>query len=57
MFVKKIEDKHAKDKKYCKVRDHAYYTSEHRGAEHSIYNLKYSVPKEIPISSYHKKVS
>ena len=40
MFVKKIEDKHAKDKKYCKVSNHAYYTSEHRGAEHSIYNLK-----------------
>ena len=38
-----------KDKKYCKVRDHCHYTGEYRGAAHSIYNLKYSVPKSIPI--------
>ena len=34
-----------KDKKYCKVRDHCHY----RGAAHSICNLKYSVPKKVPI--------
>ena len=39
-----------KDKKYQKVRDHCHYTGEHRGAVHSICNLKYSVPKEIPIA-------
>ena len=39
----------AKDKKYCKARDHCHYTGEYRGAAHSIYNLKYIVPKEIPI--------
>ena len=44
-----FEDKHAKDKKYCKVRDHFHYTSEYRGAAHNICNLKYSVPKEITI--------
>ena len=38
-----------KDKKYCKVRDHCHYTVEYRGAAHSICNLKYSVPKKIPI--------
>ena len=45
----KFEDKHVKDKKYCKVRDHFHYTCEHRGAAHNICNLKYNVPKEIPI--------
>ena len=38
-----------KDKKYCKVRDHCHYTGEYRGAAHSIFNLKYRVPKKIPI--------
>ena len=38
-----------KDKKYCKVRDHCHYTRQYRGAAYSIYNLKYSVPKKIPI--------
>ena len=33
-----------------RVRDHCHYTSEYRGAAHSICNLKYSVPKEIPIA-------
>ena len=56
--------KYVKDEKYCKVRDHCHYT-EYRGAAQSIYNLKYSVPKIIPIafhngltmiSFYHKKV-
>ena len=38
-----------KDKKYCKVREDCLYTGECRGAAHSIYNLKDSVPKNIPI--------
>ena len=45
----KFEDKHAKDMNYCKVRDHCYYIGEYRGAIHSICNLKYNIPKEIPI--------
>ena len=44
-----FEGKHARDKKYCKVRDHCHYTGEHKGAAHSICNLKYCVPKDIPI--------
>ena len=42
----RFEDKH---KKYCKVRDHCHYAGEYRGVVHSICNLNYSVPKEIPI--------
>ena len=39
----KFENKYLQDKKYRKVRDHYHYTG-YRGAAHSIYNLKYSVP-------------
>ena len=39
-----------KDKKYRKVRDHSCYTGEYRGAAHNICNLKYSVPKKVPIA-------
>ena len=50
IFVKeKFENKYLKDKKYRKVRDHCHYTGEYRGAAHSICNLKYSVPKEVPL--------
>ena len=38
-----------KGKKYSKVGDHCHYTEEYRCAAHSIYNLKYSLPKRIPI--------
>ena len=34
-----------KDKKHRKVRGHCHYTGQHRGAVHSICNLKYSAPK------------
>ena len=46
----KLENKYVKDKKYCKVKDHNHYTGEYRGAAHSICNLKYSVPKKMPIA-------
>ena len=65
IFVKKIEDKHPEDKKYCKFRDHSCFTGEYRGATHNICTLNYNVPKEIPIifhngsncdlSYYHKR--
>ena len=37
------------DKKHHKVRDHCYYTGKYRGAAHNICNLRYKVPKEIPV--------
>ena len=41
-------------KKYCKVRDHCHYTGEYRKAAHSIYNLKYIVPKKISIAFHNE---
>ena len=41
-----------KGKKYRKVRDHCHYTGKCRGAAHTICNLKYSVPKKVPIAFY-----
>ena len=35
--------------KYRKVRDHCHYTSKYRGAAHDICNLRYIIPKEIPV--------
>ena len=49
-FEKKTKDKHAKDKKYCKVRDHCHYTGGYRGDAYSICNLKCTVPKKIHIA-------
>ena len=37
------------DKKHYKVRDHCHYTGKYRGAAHNIYNLRYKVPREIPV--------
>ena len=37
------------EKKNYKVRDHCHYTGKYRGAAHNICNLRYKVPKEIPI--------
>ena len=37
------------DKKNYKVRDHCYYTGKYRGAAHNICNLRYKIPKEIPV--------
>ena len=36
-------------RKYRKFRDHCHYTGKYRGTSHSIYNLKYNLPKVIPI--------
>ena len=36
-------------KSYCKVRDHCHYTGKYRGAAHSICNLRYKIPNEIPV--------
>ena len=37
------------DKKHHKVKDHCHYTGKYRGAAHNICNLRYRIPKEIPI--------
>ena len=37
------------DKKHHKVRDHCRYTGKYRRAAHNIWNLRYKIPKEIPI--------
>ena len=37
------------DKKNYKVRDHCHYTGKDRGAAHNICNLRYKIPKEIPL--------
>ena len=39
-----------KFKFYQKVRDHCHYTGKCRGAAHSICNLNYKVPQEIPVA-------
>ena len=46
---KELGNKYYEDIKYCRVRDHCNYTGEYKGAVHSICNLKYSVPKKIPM--------
>ena len=38
-----------KFKLYKKVRDHWHYTGSFTGAAHSIYNLNYKLPQEIPV--------
>ena len=43
------EKEFSTDKKYRKVRDHCDYTGRFRGAAHSICNLHYKIPREIPI--------
>ena len=45
---------YAKNKKssyklYHKVRDHCHYNGKFRGAPHNICNLRYNVPKKIPV--------
>ena len=37
------------DIKYRKVRDHCHYKGKFRGAAHNNCNLRYKVPKEIPV--------
>ena len=37
------------NKKYYKVKDHCHYTGKYRGAAYDICNLRYKIPKEIPV--------
>ena len=36
-------------KKHFKVKDHCHYTGKYRDATHDICNLRYKMPKEIPV--------
>ena len=46
---KRILKKLQKDKNDRKIRDHSRYAGKYRGAAHSICNLKFNVPNEIPV--------
>ena len=37
------------NKNYHKIRDHCHYTGKHRGVAHHTCNLRYKIPKEIPV--------
>ena len=49
-FVEKKVLKNAEDINCQKVRDHCHYTVKYRGSAHSIYNLKFNMPNEIPVA-------
>ena len=53
IFRKRILKKLAKNKNYCKVRHHCHYASKYWGTAHSISNIKFNVPNEIPVV-FHK---
>ena len=44
-----IESSSLEGNKHYKVRDHCHYTGKYRGAAHNICNLRYKIPKDIPI--------
>ena len=48
-ICKKEFDNNDNDKKQQKARDHCHYTGKYRGAAHNICNLRYKIPKEIPV--------
>ena len=48
-ICKKEFDNNDNDKKQQKARDHCHYTGKYRDAAHNICNLRYKVPKEIPV--------
>ena len=45
----RVLKKLSKSINYQKVRDHCHYTGKYGGAAHSICNLKFNVPNEIPV--------
>ena len=45
----KMLKKLSKSISYCKIRNHCHYTGKYRGAAHSVCNLKFNVPNEIPV--------
>ena len=49
IYVKKYLVLIITTKNIIKVKDHCHYTGEYRGAAHDICNLRYKIPKEIPV--------
>ena len=45
------------NKKYHKVKDHCHYTGKYRSAAHDICNLRYKIPKEIPVEFHNSSTS
>ena len=41
------------NKKYHKVRDPCHYPGKYKGAAHGIWNLRYKIPKKIPVVFLH----
>ena len=46
---KRFLNNFANGSNYQKVRNHCHYTSKYKGAVHSIWNLKFNAPDEIPV--------
>ena len=53
-FCTDEDDEDYKNKK--KVKDHCHYTGKFRGAAHSIFNLRYKVPDNIPTIIIHNAI-
>ena len=47
-YICGILQKLAKSKNYRKIRDHCHHTNKDRSTAHSICNLRFHVPSEIP---------
>ena len=43
------EDKNHQKVRHQKVRDHCHFTGKYRDAAHSICNLRFNLPNEIPV--------
>ena len=48
-FWKKIPKKFSNNKNHWKVRDHCHFTGKYISPAHSVCNLKFNVPNEIPV--------
>ena len=50
IYAKKRLSTRDGNKKYHKVRDHCHYPGKYGGATHDVCNLRYKIPKEIPVA-------
>ena len=49
IYGEKITKNFSKDKNHQKVKDHCHFTGKYRSAAHSIRNLRFNVPNEVPV--------